>query len=234
MPQLDPQPLGPYLPDWCPPPAPPHIPLHGHGCRLEPVDAARHADALFAAFAEDTSQRAWTYLPYGPFADATALAAWLNGKRGLRDQQLYAIVDTADGAALGLCGYLRIQPEAGSIEVGNLTYSPRLQRSRLATAAMALMMENAFALGYRRYEWKCNALNAPSRRAAERLGFTFEGIFRQALVVKGHNRDTAWYSILDREWPRLRDAYARWLSPENFDPAGRQRQPLSAFMEAGE
>lgn len=228
----DSHPLGPLLPDWHSPPPPPYTLLQGHGCRLEPVDAARHAQPLFDAFAEDTAHALWTYLPYGPFTDAKALAAWLDSKRGLGDQQLYTIIDAASGAALGLCGYLRIQPEAGSIEVGNLTYSPRLQRSRLATAAMVLMMENVFALGYRRYEWKCNALNAPSRRAAERLGFTFEGIFRQATVVKGHNRDTAWYSVLDHEWPRLRDTYARWLAPDNFDEDGRQRHALSAWIRS--
>jgi RimJ/RimL family protein N-acetyltransferase len=149
------------------------------------------------------------------------------------DPLCYAIVDKRTGRALGTASYLRIDPRAGSIEVGSITYSPRLQRTAAATEAMYLMMRRVFAeLGYRRYEWKCNALNAASRRAAERLGFTYEGLFRQATVVKGRNRDTMWLSVLDREWPSLSRAYERWLDPANFDGAGRQRQPLGALVAA--
>lgn len=155
------------------------------------------------------------------------MLAWLQQSAAKADPQFYAIVDEASGKALGLASYLRIDPQAGSIEVGWLHFSPALQQSRLATAAMALMMGNAFALGYRRYEWKCNALNWPSRKAALRLGFSYEGTFRQARVDKGHNRDTAWFSVIDGEWPALKTAFERWLTEDNFDEQGRQRLRLS-------
>lgn len=222
------QPIGRPLPDWTPPPFPPHESLQGRFCRLEPLVPARHGDALWTAFADDAEGRLWTYLPAGPFAERAAFDAWLVGCAAGPDPQYYAICDAARGEALGLCSYLRITPVVGSIEVGWLTYSPRLQRTPLTTEAMYLLMRHAFALGYRRYEWKCDVLNAPSRAAAERLGFSYEGLFRQAVVYKQRNRDTAWYSIIDAEWPALQAAFEAWLAAENFDAAGRQRQSLRA------
>ncbi|MBS0631049.1 MAG: GNAT family N-acetyltransferase [Verrucomicrobia bacterium] len=226
------QPVGEPLPDWQPPALPPHTPLQGRYCRLEPLAAEKHATDLFAANQHDAKGRSWTYLPYGPFATFADYEAWIRLSATGTDPQFYAIIDQPSGRAMGIASYLRISPKVGTIEVGHLNFSPLLQGTRAATEAMFLMMERAFALGYRRYEWKCNALNQPSRRAALRLGFTFEGIFRQAVVVKGRNRDTAWFSIIDREWPALRSAFVRWLAPENFDAQGRQRVALSALTAA--
>ena len=221
------QPLGAPVMDWRPPSRPDAEILQGFGCRLEPLNADRHGDDLFTAFAADT--RLWTYLPSSPPLDRADFDQQLQTQQASRDPQHYAICDASSGRALGRASYLRIDPQAGSIEVGWLMFSPTLQRSRLATAAMVLMMAHAFALGYRRYEWKCNALNLASRRAAQRLGFSFEGVFRQATVLKGRNRDTAWFSVLDKEWPALRVAMERWLAEDNFDAAGRQRLSLSAL-----
>jgi RimJ/RimL family protein N-acetyltransferase len=197
---------------------------------MSPLNPAAHGESLWQAFAED-SGALWTYLTSGPFADQAAFDRWLNHASTQRDPQYYAIVDAATGRALGLAAYLRIDPNAASIEIGWLHFSPALQGTRLATAAMVLMMQNAFALGYRRYEWKCNALNAPSRRAALRLGFSFEGIFRQATVNKGRNRDTAWFSVLDGEWPALSAVFASWLAEENFAANGLQRVALSSLTQ---
>lgn len=226
------QPVGEPLPDWQPPAFPPRTPLAGRYCTLEPLSAEKHAADLFAAYQLDPEGRIWTYLFYGPFVTLADYRAWAQRAESETDTLFYAIVDQASGRAVGIAAYLRIDPKSGSIEVGHLTFSPLLQGTRAATEAMFLMMERAFTLGYRRYEWKCNALNHPSRRAARRLGFTFEGIFRQAVVVKGRNRDTAWFSIIDREWPALRAAFSRWLAPENFDAQGRQRVALSALTAA--
>lgn len=223
----DSPPIGFPLPDWRPPPRPPRTAMAGRTCIVEPLDVARHADELFAANALDRDGTGWTYLPYGPFADRDAYLAWMNATCLGDDPLFHAIVERATGRAVGVASYLRIDPAAGSIEVGHLRYSPLLQRSVASTEAMYLMMKRAFELGYRRYEWKCDALNAPSRAAAERLGFTFEGIFRQATVYKRRNRDTAWLSVLDVEWPRLEAAFQRWLDPANFDAAGRQRERLA-------
>jgi RimJ/RimL family protein N-acetyltransferase len=220
-------PLGAVIPNWQAPPRPPRTVLSGHLCRIEPLDAARHGSALWAANALDGEGRNWDYLPYGPFASEADYLNWLGAMSRTEDPLFFAIVDVESGAAVGVASYLRIDPSNGVIEVGHLNFSPKLQRTPLATEAMYLMMRNAFALGYRRYEWKCNALNAPSRRAAQRLGFAYEGTFRQAAVSKGRNRDTAWYSVIDGEWPALRTAFERWLAAENFDADGRQRQSLS-------
>src|SRR6185295_19695984 len=190
---------------------------------LEPLDLARHGAGLHNANLLDTEQRNWTYLPYGPFAGFDDYAGWLRSVAGQDDPQFHAIVERTTGEPVGVASYLRIDPAAGSIEVGHINYSPRLQRTVAATEAMYLMMRRAFELGYRRYEWKCNALNAPSRAAAQRLGFSFEGVFRQATVVKGRNRDTAWYAAIDREWPALRAAYEKWLDASNFDREGKQK-----------
>jgi RimJ/RimL family protein N-acetyltransferase len=201
--------------------------MEGRFCRVEPLDPERHGLALYAANALDTVGRNWTYLPYGPFRSFESYRDWLDQAAAGDDPLFFAIVDRETGRAAGVASYLRIMPESGSIEVGHLNFSPLLQRRPAATEAMFLIMELAFSLGYRRYEWKCDALNAPSRRAAQRLGFSYEGVFRQATVVKGRNRDTAWYAIIDREWPALRAAYEQWLSHANFDSEGLQRIRLS-------
>lgn len=223
------QPIGFIVPDWKPARRPPRETLEGRFCLLEPLDPERHASDLHAANSLDAEGRNWTYLPYGPFDTLERYRAWMEATCGGTDPLFYAIVNPATGRATGVASYLRIDPPNGSIEVGHINYSPLLQRTPAATEAMYLMMEHAFGFGYRRYEWKCNALNAASRAAAERLGFSFEGIFRQAAIVKGRNRDTAWYSLIDSEWPARREAFRRWLDPSNFDAEGRQRTRLNAL-----
>jgi RimJ/RimL family protein N-acetyltransferase len=219
-------PVGSPLPRWEPRPLPVRTPIIGRYCRLEPLDAERHAEALHHAYALDETGRGWTYLPYGPFPNANAFEAWVEDASGSDDPIFFAILGE-DGVPVGVASYLRIMPAIGTIEVGHIHFSPQLQRTPAATEAMYLMMAHAFEeLGYRRYEWKCDALNARSRRAAERLGFTYEGTHRQATIYKGRNRDTAWYSILDSEWPRVKDALEAWLDPANFDAEGEQRSPL--------
>jgi RimJ/RimL family protein N-acetyltransferase len=206
--------------------------MSGRFCQVEPLDPARHGPALFEANAQAKDPRHWTYLPYGPFESFEGYATWLRTSCMSDDPLFFAIVDGKTRTALGLASYLRIAPASASIEVGHLNFSPRLQQQPAATEAMYLMMKNAFDLGYRRYEWKCDALNLPSRSAAERLGLSFEGIFRQATVYKGRSRDTAWYAAIDAEWPALRDAFAAWLDPSNFDGAGAQRTRLSELTLA--
>ena len=217
------RPQGPEVPDWQPP-GTDFQTLTGRYARLTPLVPA-DAPALHAANAGEVPM--WDYLYVGPFATLDAYATWVGQAAEDPGNFFYAVTDLEAGAPGGVASYLRISPEAGSIEVGNIAFSPGLQRTRAATEAMALMMTWAFAAGYRRYEWKCNALNRPSRRAAQRLGFSYEGTHRQAAVVKGRNRDTAWFSILNTEWPALREAFDVWLAPENFDTDGRQRQALS-------
>lgn len=223
------QPIGPPLPGWAPPPRPPREPLEGRYCRVEPLDPGRHAAELHAANQADSAGLMWTYLAYGPFPTLAAYQEWMARVCAGDDPLFHAIVDAATGRAVGLAAYLRIAPAAGSIEVGHLAFAPALQRTPAATEAMFLMMGRAFGLGYRRYEWKCDALNAPSRAAARRLGLSFEGVFRQATVYKGRNRDTAWYAAIDAEWPALEAAFSQWLDPANFDAAGRQRVSLSSL-----
>jgi RimJ/RimL family protein N-acetyltransferase len=203
--------------------------MEGRYCRLERLVPARHATDLLAAMALDRDGRNWTYLTVGPFESAAAYREWLEKMAAGSDPMFHAIVDAGTGKAVGVASYLRIDTPNGVIEVGHLNYSPLLQRKPAATEAMYLMMKRVFELGYRRYEWKCNALNAPSRAAAQRLGFSYEGTFRQAAVHKGHNRDTAWFSIIDQEWPALNAAFERWLAPENFGADGRQRVSLSSL-----
>ena len=206
---------------------PPHSPMVGRWCRVEPVDVARHAAELHEANMDDPTGRNWTYLSSEPPRDAEAYAAWLAKMSAGDDPMFHAIIDARSGKAVGLAAYLRIDAANGVIEVGHINYSPRLQRTIAATEAMALMMRRVFdELGYRRYEWKCDNLNAASHAAAQRLGFRFEGIFRQALVYKGRNRDSAWYSITDREWPEVKAALEGWLEPANFDEQGLQRSRL--------
>jgi RimJ/RimL family protein N-acetyltransferase len=223
------QPIGFEVDGWKPPPRPPRQPMIGRTCRVVPLDPPRHGAQLHAANLLDREHRNWTYLPYGPFATLDAYEGWLRTVAAADDPMFHAIVDAATGDAVGVASYLRIDPAAGSIEVGHINYSPKLQRTIAATEAMYLMMQRAFGLGYRRYEWKCHSLNVPSRAAAQRYGFSYEGIFRQARVDKGRNRDTAWYATIDREWPALDAAFRRWLDPANFDQAGRQRTSLSAL-----
>jgi RimJ/RimL family protein N-acetyltransferase len=213
--------------------------LEGRTCRLEPLDADRHAADLHAAYGTAPGDRLWTYMPTGPFADAGAYRAWVQGVAHRPDPFFLAVVDRTTGGATGVASYLRITPEHGTVEVGFITFSPLLQRTIAATEAMALMMGHAFDdLGYRRYEWKCDALNAPSRRAAERLGFRFEGVHRQAVVVKGRNRDTAWFSILDSEWPTVRAALDAWLAagelrPRRASALPTRDRPVAAGQRAG-
>jgi len=227
------QPIGASVPDWTPRPRPPRTPMIGRYCRLEPLDVERHAAQLFAANSADKAGANWTYLPVGPLLDFPSYRAWAEQMARGEDPFFHAIIDAETGEAQGVASFLRIDPGMGAIEVGHINYSPRLQRRRAATEAMYLMMRRVFdELQYRRYEWKCDSLNGPSRAAAQRLGFRFEGIFRQAVVYKGRNRDTAWYSIIDREWPALRAAFDGWLEPANFDATGRQRTSLSARTEA--
>jgi RimJ/RimL family protein N-acetyltransferase len=212
------------LAGWTPPPAPVRASLEGRRVRLEPL-TVDHAEALHAAFAEDREGALWEFLPYGPFERGEDYARWAGEMTRAGDPLFFAI--RAGGAPLGVASYLRIAPTAGSIEIGHICLGPRLRRTAAATEALALMIGWAFEAGYRRLEWKCDALNAASRRAAQRLGLSFEGVFRQAGVVKGRNRDTAWYAAIDAEWPRLREAYETWLAPGNFDAEGRQRRSLS-------
>lgn len=202
--------------------------MTGRWCRVEPLDLDAHAADLHEANLEGDG-RNWTYLSSDPFDDLDAYRAWLAKTFPGDDPFLHAIVDNATGKAVGVAAFLRIDPANGVIEVGHINYSPRLQQTVAATEAMYLMMRRVFdELGYRRYEWKCDALNAPSRAAAQRLGFTYEGTFRQALVYKGRNRDSAWFSIIDSEWPAIRESFERWLDPANFDDRGRQRTKLRA------
>jgi RimJ/RimL family protein N-acetyltransferase len=222
------QPIGRAVPNWAPPPRPPMNRLSGRYCFLEPFDAGKHARALYAALA-DAEGRRWTYLPCGPFATADEYSAWMS-KAGANGEILFYSICSHAGEPLGVAGYMRIDVPNGSIEVGHVNFSAALQRTAAATEAMHLMMAEAFRLGYRRYEWKCDSLHATSRAAALRLGFVFEGIFRQAVVYKGRSRDTAWFSVIDRDWPRLKWAHEKWLAPENFDVEGRQRTRLSAFV----
>jgi RimJ/RimL family protein N-acetyltransferase len=212
---------------WKPAPLPRPVTLRGRYVTLEPLDAARHSAALWEAVRG--RDELWTWLAQGPYPSAAAMMDGLDKWQAANSAVLLAIVPVKTGQAAGWASYMRIDPAHGAIEVGNVMFSPTLQRTREATEAMYLMARHVFEdLGYRRYEWKCNAENEPSRRAAVRLGFTFEGIFRQHMVVKGRNRDTAWFAMLDKEWPARKRAFEEWLEPGNFDGEGRQRRQLSA------
>ncbi|AIO68491.1 GNAT family N-acetyltransferase [Burkholderia oklahomensis] len=227
------QPIGAPVPDWQPRSAPPRTPMQGRFCRVEPVDVSRHADDLYAAYASAADGRDWTYMSAGPFADAARYRAYLAKAAEIDDPLHHAIVDLATGKAVGTCALMRTDRANGVTEVGFVAYSPLLQKTCAGTEVMFLLMQRVFdELGYRRFEWKCDSLNAPSRAAALRYGFTYEGLFRQAVVYKGRSRDTAWYSVVDHEWPVLRSAFRRWLAAENFDERGRQRQPLAALIAA--
>lgn len=222
------RPIGEAVPGWAPRRPPGRVALTGRYCSLDPFDVSAHAPSLFAAFAEDERNVGWVYLPYGPFASTKDFERWCRRTCLGDDPLFFAVLDLETGRAVGMASYLRATPEMGVVEVGHIHFAPQLQRTPAATEAMYLMMRHVFDdLGYRRYEWKCDALNARSRRAASRLGFTFEGVFRQHLIYKGRNRDTAWYSVIDSEWPALRRRFEAWLDPRNFDAEGNQRTSLA-------
>ena len=218
------KPLGALVSDWTTPVAPGPMTLEGRYCRLEPLSAETHAALLFNAFVDQ--DELYDYLPAGPFHSAAQYHRWVREVTSDASSLFFAVYDLRQEAYLGVLSYLRIAPSAGSIEVGNINFSKAMQRSPVSTEAVYLMMKWAFEAGYRRFEWKCNALNKPSRQAAQRLGFSYEGIFRQALVVKERNRDTAWFAMIDKEWPAMKEAYRVWLDPANFDAEGKQRERL--------
>lgn len=215
--------------DWTPPPFPPAKVLEGRYCRLEPIDPGRHLDDIWSAM--QGHDHLWEWMPAEPPQTKEAYRALLEMMAAKAGIVPFAIIDSADGRAKGHLWLMEIRPEQGVFEVGYITYSPSLQRTRAATEAIFLCGEYGFSLGYRRFEWKCNDLNEPSRRAALRFGFQYEGLFRQHMVVKGRNRDTAWFSILDGEWPVRAQGFRRWLAPENFDGSGRQTLSLTVFNQ---
>lgn len=221
------QPIGFSVDDWSPPPRPERQMIRGIRCSLEPLRPDTHATDLHEANMLDTEGRNWTYLAYGPFSTVDEYRRWVHASSESDDPLFFAVVDNETHKAIGVASYLAIHPSNGSIEIGHINFSPCLQRTPAATEAMYLMMNTAFTLGYRRCEWRCDALNKRSRNAAQRLGFSFEGIFRQATVYKRRNRDTAWYSVIDHEWPALQAALSQWLDPSNFDAKGEQRTRLS-------
>jgi RimJ/RimL family protein N-acetyltransferase len=206
--------------------------LRGQHVTIAPFDPVSHAEALWQETGGPERDRLWLYLWEGPFRDRASFDADLRRKAESADPLYYAILDNASGEAVGHAAYLRMVPQHRVIEVGSIIYTPRLQRTVGATEAMYLMARHAFEdLGNRRYEWKCHALNAVSHAAALRLGFTYEGTFRQHMIIKGRNRDTAWFSMLDSEWPRCKAAFEQWLAPENFDDQGKQRQSLAEMRK---
>ena len=222
------QPIGSELAGWIVRPVPTRSPMVGRLVRLEPVDVAKHGDGLFRAFAAAPDGRDWTYMPSGPFSDAASFLQHLEAQSKTEDPFHHAIVSQDEGAPLGTAAFMRIDPPNGVIEIGHIAFSPAIQRTAGATEAIFLMLCRAFdELGYRRLEWKCDALNLRSRRAAERLGFSFEGIFRQAMVTRGRNRDTAWYAIVDEDWAAIKARILAWLSHDNFDETGKQLRPLT-------
>ncbi|MEX2615716.1 MAG: GNAT family protein [Alphaproteobacteria bacterium] len=226
------QPVGFPMPDWKPARIPDRTPMEGRYCRVEAI-APEHRDDLYEAFLLDTDGRNWTYLSQGPFDSRDAFDRWYAAHCADPSRITQAIRDRDTGRAIGIASYLRVDPAVGSIEVGYINFAPPLQRTRMATEAMYLMMARVFdELGYRRYEWKCDSLNAPSRSAALRLGFTYEGRFRQATIYKNRNRDTDWLSILDSEWPAIRRGFEVWLDRSNFDAARNQRASLSSLIDA--
>ena len=221
--------LGEVIADFTPPPHPKGINLQGEHILIEPLDDAKHGAHLFAAKQRDRSGDNWTYLPYGPFADELSYRQWLISQQDSDDPCFFAMIDRVTQQAVGIASYLRIDQANGVIEVGHIHFSPLLQRRTASTEALFLMMQWAFDAGYRRYEWKCNALNIPSRRAAQRLGLSFEAIFRQMMISKGRNRDTAWFAAIDKEWPALRQAYRTFFSADNFTSDGTAIQSLSSL-----
>ena len=228
------QPIGEPVPGWAPRPIPAGATLTGMYCELEPLNAEVHAGDLYAAYRLAPDHRHWTYMPVGPFDNVEDYRRYAEEAARSTDPRHYTVIDRKTGKAVGTLALMRIDPKQGVIEVGTVMFSPLLQQTPISTEAQFLLMTYVFEkLHYRRYEWKCDSLNAPSRKAAERLGFKFEGIFRQAIVYKGRNRDTAWYSIIDKEWPPLKRAFQTWLSAQNFDNQGRQRKSLTDVRKHG-
>jgi RimJ/RimL family protein N-acetyltransferase len=211
---------------WSSRPRPARAPLEGHYCRLEPLEPRRHGEQLFEASMGAGAEERFRYLFEAP-QSRTDFERWLARSAASEDPLFFAVIDSANGRCEGRQALMRIVPEHGVIEIGSILWGPAIARTRVATEALFLFARHAFDdLGYRRFEWKCNALNEPSRRAAARFGFSFEGIFRQHKMVKGESRDTAWFSIIDKEWPALRQVFERWLDPANFDHKGRQRKRM--------
>lgn len=223
------QPIGDPV-EWLGAKRPDRTMLDGRFCRVEPIDIEKHSADLFEAYSADKEGKIWTYLYIGPFANITDFRERLALDCLGDDPLFHAIIDKASGKAVGMAAFMRIVPDMGVMEVGSINFSPALQKTPAATEAMFLLMQRAFALGNRRYEWKCDALNEGSMRAAERLGFRFEGVFQQAAVYKGRNRDTAWFSVIDKEWPKIEKAYVEWLSEENIGDDGQQVETLGALM----
>ena len=225
------QPIGPAMPDWTPREQPSNVTLKGRFCQLEPMEPVKHAADLFAAY--NSAPQGWTYMGSEPYTSEADYRTYAETIAKSTDPRHYAVIDLQTGKAVGTLSLMRIDVNNGVIEVGNVMFSPLLQQTPISTEAQCLLMAYAFdELGYRRYEWKCDALNAPSRTTADRLGFTFEGVFRQAVVYKGRSRDTAWFSILDSEWPKVKAAFQAWLAPENFDAQGKQKRSLKALRGA--
>jgi RimJ/RimL family protein N-acetyltransferase len=221
--------VGEDLSDWKPAASIARSVHGGRWCSLEPVSVDDHADDLFKVFQTGPEANDWLYLPYGPFDNQVELEAWITAACLGDDPMFFTIRDKTTGRACGVASFLNIVPGMGSIEVGHIHFSPTIQQTHVATESMYLMMRLAFEAGYRRYEWKCNSLNERSRRAAMRFGFSYEGVFRQHLIAKQRNRDTAWYACIDSEWPELKVAYETWLRPENFSADGTQKQSLSSL-----
>ena len=225
------QPVGAAV-DWTPAVAPNRSPISGNYVTLEPLDADRHGDSLWQAKGDDPAL--WTYLFDDPFENSTLFEAWLRKCAKPDDPLCLAIIDNTDGKAKGMASYMRIVPVHGVIEIGSIWFGPEIQRSRQATEVIYVLARHVFEeLGYRRLEWKCDSLNAPSRRAAKRFGFSYEGLFRQAVVYKNRNRDTTWYGMTDGDWPEIRAAFDAWLDPANFNSDGEQKSPLAARRDFG-
>lgn len=215
---------------WTVPPLPAKDTLVGRFCQLEPLECEAHVADLFEANSQ--SDLIWDYLPYGPFRSEEAYGKWVGSVEEGTDPFFYAVRDLVSGKVLGVMSFLSVSPSTGSIEVGHINWSLPLQKTPAATESIYLMMQWAFEVGYRRFEWKCNAMNEGSRRAAERFGFSFEGVFRQHMIVKGQNRDTAWFACIDKEWAKLKAAYEHWLSVDNFDENQKQISRLSDLTRA--
>ena len=228
------QPIGVNIDDWQTCSWPSRSTMTGRYCRMEALNIEQHALGLFEAFRQDEGHHNWTYLPYGPFEDLEGLKDWLSEYCLGDDPLFFVIINHQNDEVVGVASYLRITPLVGTIEVGHIHFSPKMQRTSMASEAMYLMMERVFdELGYRRYEWKCDALNAPSKKAAERFGFRFEGLWRQATMYKGRNRDTTWFAMVDKDWPQIRAAYQAWLDPQNFDENGHQKTKLDVTRRSG-
>ena len=224
--------IGENVPNWTKKQAPSQTKMEGQYCYIEILDVEKHTEDLFNAFAKDITNQDWTYLPYGPFASQKEFTEWLRNECTGKDPLFYTIVDKTNNNAVGMASYLRINPSYGVIEVGHIHYSKSIQKKPIGTEVMYLMMKHVFdVLKYRRYEWKCNALNIRSCNAARRLGFKFEGIFKQHMISKGHNRDTAWFAILDKDWLRIKINFEKWLEKNNFNKDSSQKISLTSLMQ---